>query len=413
MPNVLLGVSLDGNRRHSSNRIFANGDESFDRAIKGTKLLTKPFGIAVTITKTNEDVDEVYDYLYNSFPKCDAISMQQVRGMDDDNPMSFTNIDIDNMLYHYDLLVKKMYRCAEMKEYDYIFKLLRGSDFFGRYIRNILHPNMLYKYRCDAARSRISVDDKGDIYSCSVMNGNIDFKIGNIYSGISECARKKFLDAQVDSVETCSKCDEKYICGGECLAKAYLKSNKVDEPVEELCNLRKELIAKARSFVESIKINLPEAYYEFQKFTIDPTLLDTSAWAIKKILREFGKEISFRELYSKMEYDRMGASLSILERKINEYGIELLARQLEDEQELNEIIVPAIAWQNRFTKAYRYIVIKKICDNNVVLEDASMENEFVMSTKDFFAKVSNVIFEVREKVEGVNELEWRDKCKET
>jgi hypothetical protein len=42
-----------------------------------------------------------------------------------------------------------------------------------------------------------------------------------------------------------------------------------------------------------------------------------------------------------------------------------------------------------------------------------MENEFVMSTKDFFAKVSNVIFEVREKVEGVNELEWRDKCKET
>ena len=176
-PNILPGISLDGDALQSANRVYPNGKPCFEDAVKGAKLFKHSFGIAVTVTNINEDVDRIYDYLYHEFPLCDCISIQQVRNFEQNNPCSFNQINIENMLKHYDILVENMIDQYHRKgDIDYVLKILRGADYFGRYIYRILHVGTVMSKRCGAADSNIAVDAEGDIYACSVMNGDAAFE---------------------------------------------------------------------------------------------------------------------------------------------------------------------------------------------------------------------------------------------
>lgn len=78
-------------------------------------------------------------------------------------------------------------------------------------------------YRCDAGKGRITVNNAGDIFACSVMYGNNDYRIGSIYSGINKESQSKFECVTIESVTQCKNCEIKSVCGGECYVNAYLK----------------------------------------------------------------------------------------------------------------------------------------------------------------------------------------------
>lgn len=96
-------------------------------------------------------------------------------------------------------------------------------------------------YICDAGKSRITVNNARDIFACSVMYGNNDYRIGSIYSGINKESQSKFECVTIESVTQCKSCEIKSVCGGECYVNAYLKNSDFYNPIDKMCKIKLEL----------------------------------------------------------------------------------------------------------------------------------------------------------------------------
>lgn len=65
--NILIGISIDGNPTHNENRKCSGKANAHELTCYGIDLLkNRTVGLAATITHINEDVDIVYDYLFNT-----------------------------------------------------------------------------------------------------------------------------------------------------------------------------------------------------------------------------------------------------------------------------------------------------------------------------------------------------------
>lgn len=392
--NILLGVSLDGNKEQSQNRVFKNGTDSFNKAQEGIQRLEKSFGIAVTITHINEDVDELYDYLYNTYPLADAISMQQVRDFSEKSEMSFYNINLENMIQHYSKLNEKLIDKFLQGEKAYVFKLLRGADYYGKIILRLLNACTIYNKRCAAGVFNMSVDHRGNLYSCSVENGNIDFKIGDIFKGVEKNIRKFYEDINVNTIEKCNMCWIRNICGGECHVKSYLVHGNMYEPVEEICYLKRELTKLAIQFIAEIKKRDMRAYTDLRLFHVDNTIEDTSLWVLCKYFELRNIDVSFNILNVELIRKRGGVSPLNVISLAKKYGVEFKLYEINDCKKIEKEKFPIIAFQNFYKKGYRYILIEEISNNSVVFDDIFL-GEHNSVSKDYFLNNISNIFLVR------------------
>lgn len=70
---------------------------------------------------------------------------------------------------------------------------------------------------CGAAAGYLSVAADGRLYACHRMIANERFQMGDLAGGISDQARRAFLEPRhVDRVEPCRSCWARYLCGGGC-----------------------------------------------------------------------------------------------------------------------------------------------------------------------------------------------------
>lgn len=170
---IIYGVSIDGNQKQNMNRLYKSGKPIYNDLIKGIdKLNNDLLGLAVTITHKNEDVDEIYSHLYSL--GVSAISMHFVRDYTDSDT-SLYKIDIDNLLFHYNKLLNLIINNIKAGNNEYIMPLIRGDDYFGVLIKKAFFKGNIPKFRCPAGRSKFAVNQNGDLYACSVMNGNRGF----------------------------------------------------------------------------------------------------------------------------------------------------------------------------------------------------------------------------------------------
>ena len=224
-PAIILGTSIDGDQiTNDNNRVYANGKGTYADIVKGLKMFkNKKLGLAVTITPLNQDVDLIYDCLYH-LPNVDCVSMKFIRCYDG-SKYDFDNFDISCLISRYDRLCCNVLIELEKGNFEYLKKLLKGGDYFGGFIYGNLFKGTYKIYRCDAGKSRITVNNAGDIFACSVMYGNNDYRIGSIYSGINKESQSKFECVTIESVMQCKNCEIKSVCGGECYVNAYLKNS--------------------------------------------------------------------------------------------------------------------------------------------------------------------------------------------
>lgn len=394
---ILLGISLDGNEEQSANRLLKNGKNAYKNIVQGAKLIDRPFGIAVTITHINEAVDEVYDYLYKEFPKADSISMQFVRNYDLLSEVSFYKINIDNIVLHYRKLVDNLLLHINEKDYDYVYTLLRGSDTFGMYIFRCLKRGLLCTERCGAGKSVISVDDNGDIYSCSVANGDEYFKIGSLEKGIDLKKQEKFRKANINCNESCKKCWAAYVCSGQCLVKSYLTTNNIYEPNKKICELKLQLIKLSILFVEKLKNENPEAYKILREFNIDNTVFDTSLWVINYFLRSRNLQVPYKILMEKVERTKYGVNPNKLKEFIKKYydGVDFI--EITDSNIYSNINYPAIAYVNRFKYGYEYLIIEDFENDILKIRDIRNNDIVEIQTSKFEKEISNIIVSTTKK----------------
>lgn len=398
---VIYGVSIDGNERQNSNRLFKNQNPTYNDVIQSIDIINNGLlGLAVTITNKNEEVDEIYSHLYSFNPS--AISMHYVRDFSN-REVSMYKINIENLLSHYDNLFSLFLNKIEDGDFEYIMPLIRGDDLLGIMIKKSFFKGVIPKYRCPAGKTKITVNHKGDLYACSVMNGNKDFYIGNIYSGVDKNSQEKFYYSNVAMSLKCRECWCRNICAGECMANSYLHSEYLFEPIEFLCDIKKALIAKAIPFVEYLRLNHKQSFQSIYKFVIGSATYvnsDSAIWATLYFLKERGKNIPYSSVSESLNrlnrndytlFDN-GIHPKCLELFIKKHDYKICSVVIENYNIKGHIQkYPVIAYLNKDKSYYhKYYIITDIDDYYVYYK--SLQSDFLnkQNIGDFLNYSSNI-----------------------
>jgi radical SAM protein with 4Fe4S-binding SPASM domain len=394
--DILLGISIDGSKQHCINRIMKNGFMGYDKIDEGIKNTERrTIGLAATITHANEEVDVVYDELYHRYKNVDAISMQLVRDYSSD-AISVYQVNLNNLLSHYKILANKLISHIIEKDYSYVLPILRGTDTFGNYIIRIIKKGKIRKRRCVAGEGHLAVDAVGNLYACSVANGNPDFKIGSIWNGIDKQKQIQFTKNNVEVDPTCEKCWAAYICGGECQMTGYLTSGERYKPNTYVCQYRKDLIKLSIAFVEQLK-SIDEKGYEFlYKFAVNKPYVqakaDSGVWALNAYLKLHGINHIYSSI-NNLKKSEHGLNPSVMEGFLKKYKKNLRIQKLESAEEYEEIHFPVIVYLNKMeTLDYEYAILLEHKNGLLKIQFLQYRNSLSVPTQVFFGKYSSIIF---------------------
>lgn len=233
-------------------------------------------------------------------------------------------------------------------------------------------------YRCDAGKSRITVNNARDIFACSVMYGNNDYRIGSIYSGINKESQSKFECVTIESVTQCKSCEIKSVCGGECYVNAYLKNSDFYNPIDKMCKIKLELNKLSMSFVNKIKNKSSVVYSKLIDFAFEINSYKNTlpaVWAVMSFLNARNVIVNYSEVNNYIaKYD------NIVE------GILNYLKKFDDNISLYKIYngkdmkTPAIAIiNNTQSNALDFLHIVSINDGNVIFKVFALGNADVMS----------------------------------
>lgn len=232
--NIDISVSIDGRQDlHDKNRLFSNGQGTFDVVNKNLKLL-RDNEVPVCIKTVVSDLSTVKDtYLY--------IKQQW-------NPESFflsecigktVIVKSQYEMEHY----SRLWREIIDMELDCFFKdgtwsLIRFSSLLKR-----LFAKEKYLAFCDACNGTYCIFLNGDIYPCYRAAEFPEFKLD---AGSIKKADTLFMKGISKKVnETCSDCGILQLCGGGCAINSYEFGGEIAniyEPDCQMCRMYGELV---------------------------------------------------------------------------------------------------------------------------------------------------------------------------
>lgn len=216
----MIKISLDGSCEnvHSITR----GKSNFERVVRTIDLLTKLNAnviVAMTVTRENRsDIPEMVSRFGS------RLALQPLfkagRGKDKDN-WALTGTEYYSALASVDGV-------APMGMIARTLESIRGHG-----VR-----------RCALAEREISISETGDVYPCQLLHSE-EFKAGNIREGVlaetyyESPVFNRLRNMTVDTLEKCSACPLRYICGGACRARDFYEVGSI-EKVGEFCEYEKE-----------------------------------------------------------------------------------------------------------------------------------------------------------------------------
>ena len=229
--NVVL--SLDGRKEiHDRYRVDYAGNGSFDKIVpKFQKLVEarggKGYYMRGTFTHQNPDfLKDIEAMLDLGFKE---LSMEPVVGASD-APSSLTPEDIEIVKGQYEQLAELMLR----RHKD-------GDPFtFYHYMIDLTGGPCIYKRisGCGSGTEYMAVTPTGDLYPCHQFVGNEDFKLGNIWDGVTNTAcQSNFKACNVYSRPECANCWAKLYCSGGCAANAFHATGSILGIYESGCEL--------------------------------------------------------------------------------------------------------------------------------------------------------------------------------
>ncbi|MBD5131584.1 MAG: radical SAM protein [Clostridiales bacterium] len=141
---ILFGVSLDGTKEnHDKNRIFHNGKGSYDVVTNNIKAIEHNDYVGLAMTYTDGNLLESFLSMSKLLP---TISMKPVRYTDGE-------LDIQAVCDRYDKLVKFLLDETLSGDKKYIYSVINGDDYFGKFLKRTLLGRNVYG-RCDAGIGR-------------------------------------------------------------------------------------------------------------------------------------------------------------------------------------------------------------------------------------------------------------------
>ncbi len=234
MYNVVL--SLDGRKEvHDKYRTTRDGRGSYDIIVpKFQKLVkernNKGYYIRGTYTKENLDfTEDIFQMVDLGF---DELSLEPVVTSKDD-PVAIKEEDLPIVFEQYEKLANFMIKKEEegrpITFYHYMISLDNGPCIYKRV------------QGCGVGSEYMAVTPQGDLYPCHQFVGNEQFKLGDIYKGITNKElREDFIDTNLYKHEECKDCWARLFCSGGCKANAYHSSGSIDGIYKEGCEIFKK-----------------------------------------------------------------------------------------------------------------------------------------------------------------------------
>lgn len=243
MDNVVL--SLDGRKEVNDRmRKTLNGNGSFDIIVPKFLELVKLRGdklYYVRGTFTSHNLDFSKDVLKLNEIGFDSISVEPVVASAE-NDYAILEEHLETILNEYEELSSKY---IELK------KAGKGFEFFHFMIDLNQGPCLIKRVvGCGAGVEYLAVTPEGDLYPCHQFVGNEEFKMGDVFTGVSnEELREKFKKANVLTKSECRECWARFYCSGGCHANAYNFNKDITKPYKIGCEMEKKRIECAISIV--------------------------------------------------------------------------------------------------------------------------------------------------------------------
>ena len=236
MHNVVL--SLDGRKDVNDRfRVDMAGNGSYDRIVPNFRKFvekrgTKSYYMRGTFTHHNTDfVNDIKHMLDLGFTE---LSMEPVV-TDPSSPSALTEQDLPVLFEQYEELARLM-----VKRYK------EGKPFtFYHYMLDLTCGPCIYKRvaGCGSGTEYLAVTPWGDLYPCHQFVGDPNYKMGDIYTGVTATeTRDKFAACNAYSRPECRDCWAKLYCSGGCAANSYHATGDIQGVYEYGCKLFKKRI---------------------------------------------------------------------------------------------------------------------------------------------------------------------------
>ncbi len=249
--NVVL--SLDGRKEiHDRFRVDYAGNGSWDKIVpKFQKFVNARNGqnyyMRGTFTHNNPDfLKDVQQMLDLGFRE---LSMEPVVCAPGD-PSALTEDDLNIVMQQYEDLAQLMLEHDRKKDpftfYHYMIDLTGGPCIYKRISG------------CGSGTEYMAVTPWGDLYPCHQFVGDEKFRLGDIYTGVTnKDMQKQFAACNVYAHTECNDCWARLYCSGGCAANAYHSTGSVTGVYEDGCKLFRKrmecaiMVAIARALGEN------------------------------------------------------------------------------------------------------------------------------------------------------------------
>lgn len=236
MSNVVL--SLDGRQEvHDRFRVDYAGNGSYEKIIpKFQRLVEQRDGKNYYMrgTFTHHNVDFTKDIFHMADFGFNELSMEPVVCSPED-PCALTEEDLPKLFEQYEILAKEMIKRK---------KEGRGFTFY-HYMLDLKNGPCIYKRitGCGSGTEYMAVTPWGDLYPCHQFVGDPKYKLGDIWSGVTnKAAQDEFRGCNAYAKPECKDCWAKLYCSGGCAANAYHATGKINGVYEYGCELFKKRI---------------------------------------------------------------------------------------------------------------------------------------------------------------------------
>ena len=236
MSNVVL--SLDGRKEiHDRLRVDYAGNGSYERIVPKFKQFVESRGgrnyyMRGTFTHANPDFTK--DVFHMADMGFTELSMEPVVCAEGD-PAGLTAEDIETVKDQYEILA-----CEMLKRQQ------EGRPFtFYHYMLDLTEGPCIYKRisGCGSGTEYMAVTPWGDLYPCHQFVGEEDYKLGNIWDGVTNPQlREDFRACNAYSRPDCKDCWAKLYCSGGCAANAYHATGSIAGVYKPGCELFKKRI---------------------------------------------------------------------------------------------------------------------------------------------------------------------------
>lgn len=301
---VLFGVSLDGTKiDNDKNRVFADGRGSYDTVRSNIEAIEH--NDFVGIATTYDDNAQLLDGFLDSVELLPTVSMKPVR-------YTAGTFVAEKICSEYDRLVRFVLEKHIKDETRYIYALINGDDYFGKFLKRVVSGNSVYG-RCDAGVGRFALAPDRNIYCCPAAIGNAECKVGDLENGI----RRSKVDKMWRSLNNpaCRGCYARSACGGECKMVSYNKFGTTDNIDGNMCMIKRHLFALSVYYCDRLSeqnaeqrrwledtVRKVESYYLRDERLIDAVLSSDGRYKFTQLKKIKDSDINeFEKIYSQIK----------------------------------------------------------------------------------------------------------------